>query len=161
MADTYDIRLNPKSNKKGFGRVRKTVIKKANGLHIWGADIYFVVRYHGRYLEYSSLNDPSWPPNHNQVVSATLTMIVLVRRSLNTVLGSQLSCTKYSVTVKVTLTRSCFYALNTEQGLQPLARLDEASLLAACSLVAALEESCSLMRTALFSKTIVLDDDFP
>ena len=161
MAETYDIRLNPKSKKKGFGRVLKTVIKKANGLHIWGADIYLVVRYHGRYHEYSSLNDPGWPPNRNQVVSATLAMIVLLNRSLNIVPGSQLSSAKYSVTVKVSLTRSCFYVLNTEQGLQPLTRPDEASLLAACSLVAALEESCSLMRTALFSKTIVLDDDFP
>ena len=47
----------------------KLVIKKANGLCIWGADVYLVVRYHGRYHEYSSLNDPAWPPNRDQVVS--------------------------------------------------------------------------------------------
>ena len=69
MAETNNVRLNPKSNRKGFGRILKTVIKKANGLCIWGADVYLVVRYHGRYHEHSSLNDPAWPPNRDQVVS--------------------------------------------------------------------------------------------
>jgi hypothetical protein len=69
MAETNNVRLNPKSNKKGFGRVLKTVFKKANALCIWGADVYLVVRYHGRYHEYSSLDDPAWPPKRDQVVS--------------------------------------------------------------------------------------------
>ena len=69
MAETNDVPLCLKSNKKGFGRVLKTVIKKASRLRIWGADVYLVVRYHGRYHEYSSLTDPAWPPTRDQVVS--------------------------------------------------------------------------------------------
>lgn len=69
MAETTDIPLNLKSKKKGFGRVLKTAIKKASRLPIWGADVYLVIRYSGRYHEYSSLNDPEWPPTRAQVVS--------------------------------------------------------------------------------------------
>ena len=56
MVEKNNVRLNSKSNKKGFGRILKTVIKIANGLCKWGADVYLVVRYHGRYHDYSSLN---------------------------------------------------------------------------------------------------------
>ena len=69
VTEINNIPISLKSNKRGFGRVLKTIIKKASGLYTWGVDVYLIIRYYGRYHEYSSLTDPAWPPTRDQVIS--------------------------------------------------------------------------------------------
>ncbi|MCJ1478744.1 hypothetical protein MMC13_007428 [Lambiella insularis] len=59
-----------KRPRKGFGRSLRTMLKKADHLHVWGAEVYLVVYYRGRYYGYSSKQNAAWPPSRDEIVSA-------------------------------------------------------------------------------------------
>jgi hypothetical protein len=46
----------------------KTVIKNADVLHLYDADVYLLVRRHGRCHEYTSTGRPNWPLSQVEVV---------------------------------------------------------------------------------------------
>ena len=60
--------LADKSNNDRFRLRLATVMKKANELRSYDAEIYVLVRRRGRYHEYSSADIAEWPPTRPQVV---------------------------------------------------------------------------------------------
>jgi len=55
---------------EGYEDRLKTVLYKANVLPLYGAEVYVVVRRYNKITEYSSSNDPHWPPSRTQIVSS-------------------------------------------------------------------------------------------
>jgi hypothetical protein len=60
--------LADKSNNDRFRLRLTTVMKKADELRSYDAEIYVLVRRRGRYHEYSSADITEWPPTRPQVV---------------------------------------------------------------------------------------------
>lgn len=63
----------PASTKRrdNFRRRNRTLIKKANELaQTSGAEVFWIVRYHGQIYTYASHSGKAWPPSRNEIVSA-------------------------------------------------------------------------------------------
>ena len=79
-----------------FRRRLKTVIKNADVLHLYDADVYLLVRRHGRCHEYTSTNRPNWPLSQVEVVRKWQSQDHL---GANLFLGAELPITCQEVTV--------------------------------------------------------------
>ena len=62
-----------RAHKQRMARLRRrrhTLIRKVDEFHtLCGADLYMVIRMNGRFYEYSSTKQPSWPPQRAEIVS--------------------------------------------------------------------------------------------
>jgi hypothetical protein len=52
-----------------FRKRKKTILEKADQLRYFcQADVYVLLRYHGKYYVYKSTDEASWPPSSESVV---------------------------------------------------------------------------------------------
>ena len=61
-----------RAHKQRMARLRRrrhTLIRKVDEFHtLCGAELYMVIRMNGRFYEYSSTKQPSWPPQRAEIV---------------------------------------------------------------------------------------------
>jgi hypothetical protein len=74
----------------GFRGRLKTLIKNANVLHLYDADVYVLVQRHGRCHEYTSTDRPNWPLPQVEIVRIQQSQSHL---RANPFLGAELSIT--------------------------------------------------------------------
>lgn len=65
-----DLVKDRKNRTERVRKRKKSLIKKADELaRISGADVALIIRKNGRYWTYRSINQDSWPPAMEQIVS--------------------------------------------------------------------------------------------
>ena len=64
-----------RAHKQRMARLRRrrhTLIRKVDEFHtLCGAELYMVIRMNGRFYEYSSTKQPSWPPQRAEIVGCS------------------------------------------------------------------------------------------
>ena len=85
-----------RATNENFRKQKETFLEKANRLkRNFDADCYILIRRNGRFYIYTSTNQPSWPPNPQDLVGPLLSITI---RNILTVLKERI----YPVPVKKT-----------------------------------------------------------
>jgi hypothetical protein len=80
-----------RATNENFRKQKETFLQKANRLkRDYDADCYILIRRNGRFYTYTSIDQPLWPPNPQDLVGPLLSIAV---RTTNCFKGKVLSCT--------------------------------------------------------------------